>query len=181
MVFSYCKCSYHLAGNENAAANFYNTHFVPDGWELVYSKLSECRSIHLKGRCKDCYGDLNEMIPLPEGLSGDALFQAIYDAMWSAHPYDAILEHIGCHGPCEERSAFYCRRDKTSQFRRNAKFLELIGPVQRWFHLRRTIYKDKEHCYFKCPHCGQQLRVPRGRGKITVTCRSCGASFQEKS
>ena len=41
MVFSYCKCSYHLAGNENAAANFYNTHFVPDGWELVYSKLSE--------------------------------------------------------------------------------------------------------------------------------------------
>ena len=29
--------------------------------------------------------------------------------------------------------------------------------------------------------CGQQLRVPRGRGKITVTCRSCGASFQEKS
>ena len=42
MVFSYCKCSYHLAGNENAAANFYNTHFVPDGWELVYSKLSEC-------------------------------------------------------------------------------------------------------------------------------------------
>nr|WP_325218302.1 hypothetical protein [uncultured Oscillibacter sp.] len=112
MVFSYCKCSYHLAGNENAAANFYNTHFVPDGWELVYSKLSECRSIHLKGRCKDCYGDLNEMIPLPEGLSGDALFQAIYDAMWSAHPYDAILEHIGCHGPCEERSAFYRRRDR---------------------------------------------------------------------
>ena len=63
----------------------------------------------------------------------------------------------------------------------NAKFLELIGPVQRWFHLRRTIYKDKEHCYFKCPHCGQQLRVPRGKGKITVTCRACGASFEEKS
>lgn len=131
MVFSYCKCSYHLAGNENAAANFYNTHFVPDGWELVYSKLSECRSIHLKGRCKDCYGDLNEMIPLPEGLSGDALFQAIYDAMWSAHPYDAILEHIGYHGPCEERSAFYRRRDKTSQFRRSTKFLDLFHDYDR--------------------------------------------------
>ena len=63
----------------------------------------------------------------------------------------------------------------------NAKFLELIGPVQRWFHLRRTIYKDKEHCYFKCPHCGQQLRVPRGKGKITVTCRACGASFGGQS
>ena len=106
MVFSYCKCSYHLAGNENAAANFYNTHFVPDGWELVYSKLSECRSIHLKGRCKDCYGELNEMIPLPEGLSGDALFQAIYDAMWSAHPYDAILEHIGYMAPAKIAARF---------------------------------------------------------------------------
>ena len=63
----------------------------------------------------------------------------------------------------------------------NAKFLKLIGPLLRWFHLRRTIYRDKEHCYFKCPHCGQQLRVPRGKGKITVTCRSCGASFEEKS
>ena len=63
----------------------------------------------------------------------------------------------------------------------NAKFLKLIGPLQRWFDLRRTIYRDKEHCYFKCPHCGQQLRVPRGKGKITVTCRSCGASFEEKS
>jgi len=63
----------------------------------------------------------------------------------------------------------------------NARFLQLTGPIRRWFHLRRTICRDKEHCYFKCPHCGQQLRVPRGKGKITVTCRACGASFEEKS
>ncbi len=63
----------------------------------------------------------------------------------------------------------------------NAKFMELIGPVVRWLRLRRTIRRDKEHCYFKCPSCGQQLRVPRGKGKITVTCRTCGASFQEKT
>ncbi|MCD8331263.1 MAG: hypothetical protein LUB63_01850 [Oscillospiraceae bacterium] len=63
----------------------------------------------------------------------------------------------------------------------NAKFLKLIEPVSRWFRLRRTIHRDKEHCYFKCPRCGQYLRVPRGKGKLTVTCRSCGASFQEKS
>jgi len=63
----------------------------------------------------------------------------------------------------------------------NAKFLELAGPVIRWFKLRRTIHRDKDHCYFKCPNCGQQLRVPKGKGKITVTCRSCGVSFEEKS
>ena len=63
----------------------------------------------------------------------------------------------------------------------NAKFLKVAGPAIQWFRLRRTIPRDKEHCYFKCPNCGQQLRVPRGKGKITVTCRSCGAVFEEKS
>lgn len=63
----------------------------------------------------------------------------------------------------------------------NAKFLKLAGPVIRWYRLRRTILRDKEHRYFKCPNCGQQLRVPKGKGKINVTCRGCGASFQEKS
>lgn len=63
----------------------------------------------------------------------------------------------------------------------NARFLSIVNPVLRWLRLRRTIHWDKEHRYFKCPNCGQQLRVPRGKGKITVTCRGCGASFQEKS
>lgn len=63
----------------------------------------------------------------------------------------------------------------------NGKFLNLVQPVTRWYRLRRTIRRDKDHCYFKCPNCGQQLRVPRGKGRITVTCRGCGASFEEKS
>ena len=63
----------------------------------------------------------------------------------------------------------------------NAKFLKLVRPVTQWIALRRTIHRDKEHRYFRCPSCGQQLRVPKGKGKITVTCRSCGAVFQEKS
>lgn len=63
----------------------------------------------------------------------------------------------------------------------NAKFLKLIRPVTQWLKLRRTMHQDKEHCYFKCPNCGQHLRVPKGKGKITVTCRACGTTFQEKS
>ena len=63
----------------------------------------------------------------------------------------------------------------------NAKFMELAGPVIRWARMRRTIRRDKDHCYFKCPNCGQQLRVPKGKGRITVTCRNCGVSFEEKS
>ena len=63
----------------------------------------------------------------------------------------------------------------------NAKFLKKAGPAIQWLRLQRSVRKDKEHRYFKCPSCGQYLRVPRGKGKITVTCRSCHASFQEKT
>ncbi|HIZ93433.1 hypothetical protein [Flavonifractor sp. An112] len=63
----------------------------------------------------------------------------------------------------------------------NARFLALFGPFIRWFKMRRTIHRDKDHRYFKCPNCGQYLRVPRGKGKITVNCRNCGASFEERS
>lgn len=63
----------------------------------------------------------------------------------------------------------------------NAKFLKKANPAIKWLRMQQTIRKDKDHRYFKCPNCSQYLRVPRGKGKITVTCRSCGASFQEKS
>jgi len=72
-------------------------------------------------------------------------------------------------------------RNLTRRRAENAKFLEKTGPLARWLRFQRTIRRDKEHRYFKCPSCGQYLRVPRGKGKITVTCRGCGASFQEKS
>ena len=63
----------------------------------------------------------------------------------------------------------------------NNKFLRKVNPFLKWFRLQQTMRKDKAHRYFKCPNCSQYLRVPRGKGKITVTCRSCKASFQEKS
>ena len=72
-------------------------------------------------------------------------------------------------------------RNIPARRRENDKFLRVAGPAIQWFRLRRTIHRDKDHRYFKCPNCGQQLRVPRGKGRITVTCRGCGATFEERS
>lgn len=63
----------------------------------------------------------------------------------------------------------------------NAKFLQLVRPMQRKLKNFKTRVRDREHRYFKCPNCKQQMRVPRGKGRITVHCRSCGATFEEKS
>ena len=63
----------------------------------------------------------------------------------------------------------------------NAAFLKVAGPTIRWCKLRRCILRDKDHCYFTCPNCKQQLRAPRGKGKIHVTCRNCGTVFEKKT
>ena len=63
----------------------------------------------------------------------------------------------------------------------NARFLQMIRPIRRKWTTFRTRAQDKEHRYFKCPNCGQNMRVPRGKGRITVHCRACGAAFEEKS
>ena len=41
--------------------------------------------------------------------------------------------------------------------------------------------KDREHRYFKCPNCNSRLRVPKGRGNITITCPKCKTKFDKKS
>ena len=35
--------------------------------------------------------------------------------------------------------------------------------------------------YFTCPKCRQKLRLPRGRGKIEITCPKCQHQFVKKT
>lgn len=44
------------------------------------------------------------------------------------------------------------------------------GLKQRWA-------QRKTHKFYRCPKCRTTLRVPRGKGKISITCRSCGEKF----
>lgn len=44
-----------------------------------------------------------------------------------------------------------------------------------------TCLKDRKNRYYRCPKCKQIVRVPRGRGKINITCPKCGERFIRKS
>jgi uncharacterized C2H2 Zn-finger protein len=51
---------------------------------------------------------------------------------------------------------------------------------------RRALHKKiraerKTHAYFKCPACRAMLRVPRGKGEITVTCPRCGKKTDKRT
>lgn len=39
----------------------------------------------------------------------------------------------------------------------------------------------KTHCYFRCPECKTRVRVPRGKGKIKITCPACRNAFVKKT
>ena len=40
--------------------------------------------------------------------------------------------------------------------------------------------RQKDYRFFKCPGCGQYLRVPKGKGKIHIKCR-CGYTLYRKT
>lgn len=49
-------------------------------------------------------------------------------------------------------------------------------------NLIKSRWRDrKTHRYFRCRACKQMLRVPKGKGKIQITCRKCGVKMQKKT
>ena len=63
----------------------------------------------------------------------------------------------------------------------NDKYLSIIQPIQKRISMIKKNREDHEHKYFLCPECKQTVRVPRGHGKITVTCPKCSHKFDKKS
>jgi len=61
-------------------------------------------------------------------------------------------------------------RNTYKRYQENRKFLQLTGRI-----------KDREHRYFDCPKCRQMVRVPRGKGKISITCPRCREKFVKKT
>jgi len=61
-------------------------------------------------------------------------------------------------------------RNTYKRYRENRRYLMLL---QR--------FKDKDHRYFDCPRCRQNVRVPKGKGKISITCPKCSEKFIRKT
>ena len=61
-------------------------------------------------------------------------------------------------------------RNTYKRYQENRKFLQFFDRV-----------KDRDHRYFDCPKCHQVVRVPRGKGKIAITCPKCREKFVKKT
>lgn len=93
-------------------------------------------------------------------------------------------------------------KNGNKRYQENMKYLTYETAVKDWF--RRTFRANgkagtyrapraqragknpswaelKQYKYLICPQCAQRLRVPRGKGRIRVTCTNCGNVFETRS
>ena len=61
-------------------------------------------------------------------------------------------------------------RNIYKRYEENRKFLQMFDAL-----------KDRDHRYFDCPKCRQRVRVPRGKGKIAISCPRCREKFIRKT
>ena len=61
-------------------------------------------------------------------------------------------------------------RNTYRRHKENRRYLNLLERL-----------KDREHRYFTCPKCKQSVRVPKGKGKIAISCPKCREKFVKKT
>jgi len=61
-------------------------------------------------------------------------------------------------------------RDTYKRYQENRKYLRFLDRI-----------KDRDHKYFSCPRCRQTVRVPKGKGKISISCPKCKEKFIKKT
>ena len=64
----------------------------------------------------------------------------------------------------------------------NYRYFVCKNKVLSWFRRCKARWQDrKTHRYFRCPQCKATVRVPKGKGKIRITCPKCQNQFVKKS
>ncbi|NLJ98819.1 MAG: hypothetical protein GX320_06100 [Tissierellia bacterium] len=73
-------------------------------------------------------------------------------------------------------------KDIGRRYQENNKFLKIWYPIKNKVSSRiQRIKSLKDYRYYKCSNCKQKLRVPKGKGRIAITCPKCKMTMIKKS
>ena len=73
-------------------------------------------------------------------------------------------------------------RNIQKRYQENQKYLEIKAKVLARFRKEKSnMEQRKTHHIYKCPTCKQKIRIPRGKGRICITCPKCKTEFTKTS
>ena len=72
-------------------------------------------------------------------------------------------------------------RSETKEDKERRKREEEEKSEREKLRKERRKEEEKTHAFFRCPQCGKELRVPKGKGKIKIRCPNCSHEFIRKS
>lgn len=73
-------------------------------------------------------------------------------------------------------------RNTEKRYAENMAYNALRQRIKAWFVTKKRQFTErKTHRFFRCPSCKQYLRVPKGKGTISITCSHCRSQFVRKS
>lgn len=73
-------------------------------------------------------------------------------------------------------------KNKQKRFSERMKFLQIKHNFSKAFARKKQRFSQRRtHKFYKCPDCKTTVRVPKGKGKIKITCPKCKTAFVRKS
>ena len=73
-------------------------------------------------------------------------------------------------------------RNVNRRWQENQAYLRMQFYVSEYFKkLRFRFSEGRKYRIFKCPSCGQKVRIPRGHGRVSIHCPKCGTDFIKRS
>lgn len=73
-------------------------------------------------------------------------------------------------------------RNTTKRYQENIKFVQIKNKIVASFKSEKSQLKQrKTHHIYRCPTCRQKIRIPRGKGRICITCPKCKTEFTKVS
>lgn len=68
------------------------------------------------------------------------------------------------------------------RFQENQKYLHYEFLVkERMKKWKYQLEQRKKYHIYKCPNCKQKIRIPRGKGKVSIHCPKCNTDFIRRS